>query len=228
MDAPITIEDLLGPVNEVEKKNAPRQVFIAGDREILRAGPRVSIVGSRKASGRALAIAARLAEFLAARGTVVVSGLAEGVDTAAHEAAIAAGGHTVAVLGTALDACFPARNRALQQLIMREHLALSQFPSGAASKPAHFPMRNRTMALLSNATVIVEAGEKSGSLHAGWETLRLGRRLYFVEELSRGRSLSWPSEMGRYGAELLALQDLERIFGTDLGMSPRKIVEVPS
>jgi DNA processing protein len=208
MDAKtLTIEDLLGPLNEVEKKNAPRQVFIAGDRAILYAGPRVSIVGSRKASPRGLAIAARLSQFLASQGAVVVSGLAEGIDTAAHTAAIAAGGRTVGVLGTSLEECFPTKNRDLQHLIMREHLAVSQFAPGVPSRPGNFPMRNRTMALVSDATVIVEAGEKSGSLHQGWEALRLGRPLFIMDSAPASPELKWPEEFMAYGALPLPSDD---------------------
>src|SRR5438105_10266584 len=89
--------------------------------------------------------ARRLSETLVARGAVVVSGLAEGIDTAAHEGAIASRGRTIAVLGTPLDESFPSKNRALQELIMREHLAVSQFGPGVPSQPGNFPMRNRTM-----------------------------------------------------------------------------------
>lgn len=207
-----TPEELLGPLNEVEKKNAPRRLFIAGDRSLLHMSPRVSIVGSRKASKNGLAEARALAEKLASRRVIVVSGLAEGIDTSAHEGAIEAGGRTIAVLGTPLDEAFPARNRALQTRIMREHLAVSQFAPGVPSQPGNFPMRNRTMALLSDATVIVEAGEGSGSLHQGWEALRLGRPLFLSEALLHNSSLSWPKTMEGYGAQGLVLENMEPLF----------------
>ena len=92
---------------------------------------------------------------------------------------------------------------------MRERLVISQFASGTPSRRGNFPMRNRTMALLSDATVIVEAGEKSGSLHQGWEALRLGRPLLLVEERVRGRGYAWVSEMEGYGAETLGSGNLE-------------------
>lgn len=204
--------EILGPLNEVERKNAPRRLFLAGDRTLLTWGRRVSIVGSRNASVRGLADARRLAEDLVRRHAVIVSGLAEGIDTAAHEAAIAAGGRTLAVLGTPLDEFFPAKNRALQERIMREHLAVSQFAPGVPSQRGNFPMRNRTMALLSDATVIIEAGEKSGSLHQGWEALRLGRQLFLAESLLRDASLTWPAEMERYGAQAYVSGDADSLF----------------
>lgn len=203
--------ELLGPLNEVERKKAPPRLWYAGDRTLLSRGSRVSIVGSRKASESGLRNAAALARALVERGITVVSGLAEGIDTAAHQATLEAGGRTVAVIGTPLDKVFPAKNRPLQDRLMREHLVVSQFAPGATVRPGNFPVRNRTMALLSDATVIVEAGEKSGTLHQGWDALRLGRPLFLPEEVMRS-SLSWPHEFARYGAQPLAFDDLESFF----------------
>ena len=205
--------DLLGPLNEVEVKNAPKRLYVAGDVDLLRAGSRVSIVGSRGASEDGLKRARSLARALVERDVVVVSGLAEGIDTAAHEAAIAAGGRTIAVLGTPLDSNYPASNRMLRQRIMRDHLAVSQFASGQPSQRQNFPMRNRTMALISDATVIVEAGEKSGTLHQGWEAIRLGRLLFLMESVVKDSRLSWPEEMIRYGAQILSRQNLDEVIG---------------
>lgn len=205
-------EELLGLLNEVEKKNAPKRLFVEGKRELLEAGPRVSVVGSRKASKEGVQRVASLVRQLVSNGVVVVSGLAEGIDTVAHETAIQEKGHTIAVLGTPLDKVFPAKNRALQELIMREHLAISQFPSGHPSFPKNFPMRNRTMALIADSTVIVEAGEKSGTLHQGWEALRLGRPLFLMESLAQNQALTWPKELIRYGAQVLSRESLELLF----------------
>lgn len=207
-----TVEELLGPLNEVERKNAPREVFVAGDLGLLRRGRRVSVVGSRAASKEGLARATKLARLLVERGVVVVSGLAEGIDTAAHRAAIDAGGRTIAVLGTPLDQFFPAENRALQERIMREHLAISQFAPGSPGGRKCFPMRNRTMALLSDATIIVEAGEGSGTLHQGWEALRLGRPLFLLDSVVKNDTLAWPGEMLGYGAEVLSEETVEFFF----------------
>ncbi|HEY6359354.1 MAG TPA: DNA-processing protein DprA, partial [Vicinamibacterales bacterium] len=167
----IAIEELLGPLNDVERKNAPRQLFFAGHLGLMEAGPRVSIIGSRKASAHGLNNARGLAAWLVRQGAVVVSGLADGVDAAAHKGAIDARGRTIAVIGTPLDKVYPAKNRQLQTRLMRAHLVLSQFPSGHAVHPKNFPIRNRTMALLSHATIIVEAADDSGALHQGWEAL---------------------------------------------------------
>lgn len=210
-----TSEDLLWPFNEAEKKHAPHELFVAGDHDLLRAGPTVSIVGSRKASNLGLARTQKLARLLVKRGVIVVSGLAEGVDTAAHRAAIDGGGRTIAVLGTPLDQCFPAKNRALQQEIMRDHLAVSQFPSGTKVGRHTFPIRNKTMALISDATVIIEAADGSGTLHQGWEAIRLARPLFLAKSLVDDESLEFPSKFLGYGAEVLTdetLADLVRLL----------------
>jgi DNA processing protein len=140
---------LFGPFNEVEQKHAPTTLFVAGDTSILEEGARVSIVGARKASPDGIRRAAKLAALLARKGIVVVSGLAEGIDTAAHRAAIEFGGRTIAVLGTPLDQVYPKQNAALQHEIMERHLAVSQYPLGKPVQKKNFPLRNRTMALMS-------------------------------------------------------------------------------
>jgi DNA processing protein len=208
----ITPTELLGPLNEVETKNAPKCLFVAGDISLLSRGPRVSVVGSRKADSAVLARTHSLVSALVNHGITVVSGLAEGVDTKAHETALAEGGHTIAVLGTPLDEFFPAKNRALQTRLIENELVVTQFPSGSPVRRENFPMRNRTMALLSDATIIVAASEKSGTLHQGWEALRLGRLLFLLESVATDSSLSWPSEMIRYGAQVLSRENLELVL----------------
>lgn len=202
-------EDFLGAMNDVERRNAPQHLFVAGDVRLLRSGLRISVVGTREPTRDGIERTRALAATLAKRGITVVSGLAKGVDTAAHTTAIEAGGRTIAVLGTPLDAVYPAENRELQARIVREHLAVSQFPSGSRFGTKAFPMRNRTMALLSDATIIVEAGEGSGTLHQGWEALRLGRPLFLLESLCKRDDLAWPKEMLDFGAEVLTRENLD-------------------
>jgi DNA processing protein len=206
-----TIEDLLGPLNDVERKNAPKKMFFAGDPGLLEVGPRVSLVGSRKASARGLNNARGLAAWLVRRGAIVVSGLAEGIDAAAHQGAIDASGKTIGVIGTPLDKSYPAKNRALQERLMHEYLVLTQFVQGYPVQPKNFPIRNRTMALISHATIIVEAQDKSGSLHQGWEALRLGRPLFVLDRLMSDASLTWPKELTKYGALPLSPERLDDI-----------------
>ena len=207
-----TPTELLGPLNAVEQKNAPESLFVSGNRDYLRSGARVAIVGSRKASAEGVARAGKLAALLVQRDYVVVSGLAKGIDTAAHTRAIAEGGRTIAVIGTPLDRIYPRENAALQDTIMQQHLCVSQFPSGYNTKPGCFPMRNRTMALISDATVIVEAAETSGSLSQATEALRLGRGLFITKNLVENSNLSWPEKMLDYGARILSDETLDEFF----------------
>lgn len=207
---PIEPEELLGPLNEVERKNAPKQLFVAGRAELLRKGSRVSVVGSRKASHEAIARATFFSKALVRHGITVVSGLAAGIDSVAHRTALEEGGNTIGVLGTPLHECYPKENRELQERMMREQLVISQFARSGGRK--NFPMRNRTMALITDATVIVEAGEKSGTLHQGWEALRLGRLLFLMESVANNAELSWPREMIRYGAQVLSRENLDLVL----------------
>src|SRR5690348_13671073 len=139
--AELTAEELLGPLNEVERKHAPRVLFASGDVDMLRNAARVAIVGARAASPEGIRRARRLSAMLTQRGVVVVSGLAKGIDTAAHTGALDAGGHTAAVIGTPLDQAYPKENADLQRRLMDEQLVLSQFPAGATVRPHNFPIR---------------------------------------------------------------------------------------
>ncbi|MGP8057842.1 MAG: DNA-processing protein DprA [Nitrososphaerales archaeon] len=199
-----TPQGLLGPLNDVEEKCAPKHLYVAGETQPPLPRPRVAIVGSRKASAKGLEAATNIARSLVGNGVVVVSGLAEGIDTAAHEGAIEGRGRTIAVLGTPLNKVYPAKNYRLQDTIMSHHLAISQFPIGHRTTPKDFVLRNRTMALVSNASVIVEGGEMSGSLAEGWEAIRLGRPLYIWKTVSENPDLSWPKSMLEYGAVKLS------------------------
>ena len=199
----IPLSDLVGSLNEVERKYAPERLYVAGDAGLLRRGARVSVVGARDASNEGLRRARKLAAQLARQGVTVMSGLAAGVDTAAHLGAMGAGGRTIAVLGTPLDIIYPPQNRDLQRQIMAEHLAVSCFAPGSALLKRNFPIRNRLMALLSDATVIVEAGETSGSLAQGWEAIRLGRLLFVLKSVTEAPNLTWPHKMLEYGAQVL-------------------------
>lgn len=197
-------EELLGPLNDVERKYAPRVLYVAGKYNLPLPRPRVAIIGSRKASEDGLTAAADIATTLVESDVTVVSGLAAGIDTAAHLTAIGKGGRTIAVLGTPLDKVYPSQNAQLQETIMREHCAVSQFQIGHPVQRRNFVIRNRTMALISNASIIVEGGEDSGSRHQGWETLRLGRPLYLWHSLLEDLSMKWPRRMLDYGAVELA------------------------
>lgn len=203
------------PVGDLELIRAedaiklPGRLYVAGDRSLLRGTPRVSIVGSRDASADGKKRAARLARLLAERGIVVVSGLAKGIDIAAHEGAIAAGGKTIAVIGTPLTKAYPAEHAAMQERIYREHLLVSQFSPTTRTFQSSFVARNRTMALLSHASVVVEAGDTSGSLSQAAETQRGGRPLFFMRSVLERTGLKWPERFQATGA--IVLDDVQQI-----------------
>ena len=199
----LSLSDLLGrSLNHTEKKNAPKQLYVEGSMDIPLPTPRVSVVGTRKPTKEGVEEARAVTEMLVNEGATVVSGLAAGIDTIAHRTAIDAGGRTVAVLGTPLDRTYPASNRDLQNEVATNHLSVSQFPLGHQTTRGSFVMRNRTMALISNASIIVEAGDGSGTLHQGWETLRL-RRPLFVCRTAASAHRGWLKEMEQYGAIIL-------------------------
>ena len=165
-------------------------LFMAGDLSLLER-PAVAIVGSRKATPEGRKRAAQLARELVKHGVVVMSGLAEGIDEAAHQAAIEYGGKTIAVIGTPLEKAYPVKHAALQERIYKEHLLISQFEQGHRTYPSDFPLRNQVMARLSRATVIVEASETSGSLHQAVECERVGRSLFIAESIFG--KFEWPN-----------------------------------
>lgn len=169
------------------------QVYCAGDLDILRR-PSVSIVGTRDISPEGAARARRLARDLADAGATVVSGLARGVDTEALNSAIERGGQTCAVIGTPLEKAYPAENARLQEEIYSEHLLISPFAPGEQTFKSNFPKRNRVMAAISDATVIVEASDTSGTLHQAAECVRLGRWLFIMSAILRDGRVSWPSK----------------------------------
>jgi DNA processing protein len=198
-----TIEQLIRPLNDIEAKNAPKQVYVAGKIAIPLNAPRVAIIGSRKATPYGLEVARIITQFLIQNNVIIVSGLAEGIDTVAHTEAIDAKGQTIAVLGTPLNKAYPKTNTKLQETIMQEHLAISQFPNGHPILPGNFVQRNKTMALISDASVIIEAGSTSGTIHQGWEAIRLGRPLFIWNKLVHNTSLTWTKKMIQYGAREL-------------------------
>jgi DNA processing protein len=167
-------------------------LYMAGHRALL--GERcVAVIGARKASSLGRKRARKFARELAERGVVVVSGLAEGIDTEALTSALEAGGRVVAVIGTPLDQAYPAKNKDLQERIYRDHLLVSQFEPGSRVYPSNFPSRNRTMAALSDASVVIEASDTSGTLHQAAECMRLGRWLGISRGVVEDPGLSWPA-----------------------------------
>jgi DNA processing protein len=158
--------------------DCPSQLWYAGHVGVLDA-PAVAIVGSRAASAVALEIAGRISSDLASRGVVVVSGLARGVDSAAHRGALACG-RTIAVLGSGIDVIYPPEHADLARAIAGAGLLVSEYPPGTAPHQGRFPMRNRIISGLSRAVVVIEAHERSGSLITARWALQQGRDVMAV------------------------------------------------
>jgi len=140
----------------------------------------IAIVGSRRCTPYGIAATEQLASDLAARGVTIVSGLARGIDTAAHRSALAAGGRTLAVLGCGVDVVYPRENVPLARAIESQGAILSQFPPGMPALAGHFPARNRTLAGLALGVVVVEAAERSGALITAGFAGDLGRETFAV------------------------------------------------
>lgn len=203
-----SFNDYYDKLTTVEKKNSPKELFFKGNFSLLENGRRVAVVGSRKVSELGVRRARKISKFLVENDITVVSGLAEGVDTIAHKTAIENQGQTIGVIGTPIDKYFPVENKQLQDFIAENHLLISQFPENYPVTPKSFPIRNRTMALISDATIIIEASEKSGTKHQGWEALRLGRQLLIMENVLNDK-ISWAEEMLSYGAQVLTSDNFE-------------------
>lgn len=188
-------------------------------------GLAIAIVGSRRATPYGLEVAETLAAELAGRGVTIVSGLARGIDTAAHRGALGAGGRTLAVLGNGIDVVYPPENRELSRAIAHQGAVISQFPRDAPPLNYHFPVRNRTIAGLSLGVVVVEAGERSGALITAALAADLGREVFAVpgrmgSEMSRG-----PHGLLRDGAILV--RDWADVV-QELPEQWRRAVRVPS
>ena len=188
-----------------DAKNPLELLYYEGDWDLV-SRPSVAIVGARKASSDGIKRARKLAKLLVADGFVVTSGMAEGIDTAAPSAAIERGGKTIAVLGTPLSETYPKSNSHLHGELRQNHLVISQIPflhyskiSDYRLKRRFFPERNVTMSALSQATVIVEASDTSGTLHQARASIAQKRKLFILDScFSRG--LKWPETMLKKGA----------------------------
>lgn len=175
----LTRADARYPARLAEVPDAPATLHVRGalvDADALA----VAIVGSRRATPYGLEVAESLAADLAARGVTIVSGLARGIDSAAHRGALRVGGRTLAVLGSGVDVIYPRENRELAALIAARGALLSQFAPGTPPLPQNFPTRNQVIAAMSLAVVVVEAAEKSGSLITARLAAELGREVLAV------------------------------------------------
>src|SRR5437867_4478060 len=175
----IALGDARYPENLREITTPPEQLYVRGSFAAEDALA-VAIVGSRAATSYGLAVAERLAADLAARGVTVVSGLARGIDSAAHRGALRVGGRTIAVLGSGADVIYPPENRRLAARIEEGGAVVSQFAPGTPPLAHHFPLRNRVIAGLSLGVVVVEAAERSGALITARLAAEFGREVMAV------------------------------------------------
>jgi DNA processing protein len=162
-----------------EMPGAPAALYVAGDVAALWQ-PQIAIVGSRNASHAGLANARSFSRAFVAAGFAITSGLAEGIDAAAHLAALDAGAPTIAVLGTGPDIVYPKRHRELASRVAANGALVSEFPPGTPGRPAHFPQRNRIIAGLALGTLVVEAGLRSGSLITARNASEQGRDVFAI------------------------------------------------
>jgi DNA processing protein len=185
---------------------SPVALYAAGNVDALGA-PLLAAVGSRNPTRQGFDTAFGLARALAQRGLTIVSGLAEGIDTAAHRGALCARGATLAVLGSGLDIVYPASNRELAEVIRHEGLLLSEFPLGTPPRRLHFPRRNRTIAGLALGTVVVEAARGSGSLITARAARELGRAVLAVPGSIHNPLARGCHELIKQGARLAETAD---------------------
>jgi DNA processing protein len=191
-----------------ELQSPPDPLFAIGDLSIVGAGRRlVSIVGTRDASPYGVRVAAELAKAFVEAGAVVVSGLARGIDSAAHRGALEARGKTVAVLGTGVDVPYPAGNRGLHAEVGVSGLVVSEHEPGTPAGPGCFPRRNRIIAALAEMTVVVEAPYKSGAVNTATQALELGRTVAAIPGPIDSPRSAGSNLLLRDGAQFIATVD---------------------
>ncbi len=200
----------------------PQVAHVQGDPKWLNR-PAVAIVGTRRATNRGLAVAAGLARALSLRGWVIVSGLALGIDAAAHQGALEAGGGTVAVMGTGPDLIYPRANRSLHASVVANGCSVTEYEPGTPPLKHHFPLRNRLIAALSRAVIVVEAPLQSGAMHTASVALDYDREVFAVPgPVDLDTSLGC-HRLLRDGAHLIAGgEDVDRILGDPLPEAGRR------
>ena len=190
-------------------------LYYRGWWDLIDAPKRIAIVGSRNVSEDGIRRTQRLVRLLVHDGFTIVSGLAKGVDTAAHTTAIENGGNTIAVIGTPITEYYPPENKELQDLIAEKYLLISQVPiwryanQDYRSNRLFFPERNATMSAVAQATVIVEASDTSGTLAQARAALQQGRKLFILDNCFRDPKLTWPARFQEKGA--IRVTDIEDI-----------------
>jgi DNA processing protein len=224
----ITRLDPIYPERLRQLPDPPIVLHFRGDRSLL-GRPMLAMVGSRRASPYAINAAEHLARGLAEIGFAIVSGLAVGVDAAAHRAALECGGKTVAVLGNGINVDYPRANDRLRRQIESAGLVLTEFPPGAPPHKMHFPVRNRIISGLSLGAVIVEAGARSGSLITARTALEQNREVFCVPGSIFSPGSEGPHRLVQTGAKLVHdINDILDELPQDLPLTPRSTSTAPT
>lgn len=217
----LTLDDPRYPARLKSLAAPPLVLFAHGDVDLFSL-PQLAVVGSRSATPQGLSNARAFAEALAARGLTITSGLALGVDAAAHEGALAANGLTIAVCATGLDRVYPARHRALAQKVADLGLLISEFPIGVGPQPEHFPRRNRLIAGLSLGVLVVEAAVGSGSLITARLAVEQGREVFAIPGSIHNPQARGCHQLIRQGAKLVeSVDDILEEIGPQIGSALR-------
>lgn len=225
----ITIRDETYPKLLASITRPPLVFFGRGNLNLL-STTCVSVVGSRAASPDAIRRAQKVSMILSSAGYTVVSGLAKGIDTAAHQATLKSDGRTIGVIGTPITQSYPRENAQLQERLATEQLLLSQFPLNQPVSKFNFPTRNFTMAGMSIATIIVEASETSGALHQATASMNEGRLLFIMKSILSNKNLTWPSRYIDKGAIILdspetLLESLSSRLESQLVAQPKPVLQ---
>ena len=198
------------PSHLSETPSPPKRIFLQG-RPLPRKESCIAVVGTRRATSAGLAIADQMSHRLAEAGFTIVSGLAAGVDTVAHKAALSAGGNTVAVVGSGLDVSFPKRNEVLQRTISENGSLVSEYELGTPPHSYNFPRRNRIIAGLAAGVLVVEGGMRSGALITARAGLDANREVFAIPGSIRSPMSEGPNELIKRG-EAHIVTKLEDIF----------------
>jgi DNA processing protein len=217
----VTIDDEAYPRVLREIPDPPLALHFRGDISLL-AAPSIALVGSRRASPYAVNAATQLATQLAGAGLTIVSGLARGVDAAAHRAALEANGKTIAVLGTGIDVVYPQAHRRLFDAIARDGLVVTEFPPGSPPRREHFPIRNRIISGITAGTIVVEATSRSGSLITARLAAEQNREVFAVPGSIFSAGSEGAHRLIQYGAKLVHdANDVLVELPAHLGFAPK-------
>ena len=210
-DYPVRLRDAVEPIE---------LLYFLGSWELAEAPRKVAVVGTRKITAEGAARTRKLVRNLVKNDFTIVSGLAQGVDTIAHTTAIENSGRTIAVIGTPISEVYPSQNTELQKQMATDYLVISQVPvlrynsQNPQWNRLFFPERNKTMSALTEATIIVEASETSGTLIQAKAALAQGRKLFILESNFHNQSITWPAKFEKLGAiRVREFNDIQRELG---------------